>query len=50
MTEIQQKCLDIILQDTNLGEEYGIERSFKRGAEVRLLNIRVPEPFIGAIN
>ena len=41
---------DIILEDVNVGEEYGIGRLFRRGAEVRDLNTRVPEPGISAIN
>ena len=40
----------IILEDVNVGEDYGIGRSFRRGAEVRTLNTRVPEPVISAMN
>ena len=34
----------------NVGEEYGIGRSFRSGAEVRSLNTRVPDPVISSIN
>ena len=44
LTEIQQECPYIILEDVNVGEDYGIGRSFRRGAEVRGLNTRVSEP------
>ena len=30
------------MEDVNVGEEYGIGRLFRRGAEVRDLNARVP--------
>ena len=50
MTEIQQECPDIILEDVNIGEGNVTGRSFRRGTEVKDLNTRVPEPVIGAIN
>ena len=50
LTEIQQERPNIILEDVNVGEDYGIGRSLRRGAEVRALNTRVPEPVISAIN
>ena len=47
---IKQECPDIIMEDVNVGDEYGIGRSFKRGKEARDLNTRVPEPVISAMN
>ena len=38
------------MEDINVEEEYGIGRSLRRGAEVRVLNTRVPEPLISTIN
>ena len=38
------------LKDVSVGEDYGIVRSFIGGAEVRVLNTRVPDPIISAIN
>ena len=38
------------MEDVNVGEEYGIGRSLRTGAEVRALNTRVPELVISAIN
>ena len=35
LTEIQQECPDIISEDVNVGEYYGIGWSFRMGAEVR---------------
>ena len=32
LTKIQQECPDIIPKDVNVGEDYGIGRSFRRGA------------------
>ena len=37
-------------EDVNVGEDYSIVRSFRRGAEVRTLNKRVPEKVISAVN
>ena len=34
----------------NVGEDYGIGRLFRRVAEVRSLNTRVPDPVISSIN
>ena len=50
MTGIQQESLDIISEDVNVGYDYGIGRSFRRGAEVRALNKRVPYSVISTIN
>ena len=50
MKEIQQERPDIILEDVNVGEKYGIGRSLRRDAEVRALNTRVPDPVIRSIN
>ena len=50
MTEIQQERPDIILEDANVGEEYGIKRSLIRGVDIRDLNTSVPDPVISAIN
>ena len=36
LTEIPQERTDIILQDVNVWEDYGIGRSLLRGAEVRV--------------
>ena len=38
------------MEDGNVGEYYGIGRSFKRGAEVGALKKGVPEPVIIAMN
>ena len=40
----------MISEDVNVGEDYGIGRLFRRGAEVGALNTRVPEPVTSAIN
>ena len=50
LTEIQQERPDIILGDVNFGEDYVIGRSFGRGAGVRELNTRVPQPGISSTN
>ena len=50
LTEIQQERPDMISEDVNVGEDYGIGRLFRRGAEVGALNTRVPEPVTSAIN
>ena len=50
LTGIQQERPYIISEDVNDGGDYGILREFRRGAEVRDLNTRVPEPVISAIN
>ena len=50
MTEIQQERPDIIQEDVNFGEHYRIVRSFRRGAEGRALNTKVPDPVISVIN
>ena len=50
MTENQQERPDILLEDVNGGEEYGIGKLFRRGEAVGTLNTRVPEPVISAIN
>ena len=41
---------DIITEDVNVGEDYGKGRSLRRGAEVRYLNTRDPDPAIITIN
>ena len=48
--KIQQECPDITLDDVNIGGEYGIGRSFRRGADVISLDTRVPDPLTSAIN
>ena len=50
LTEIQQELPDIISKGVNIGEDYGIGRSFIRGAEIGSLNTSVPEPVISDIN
>ena len=50
LTEIKQKRQDILFENFNVGEDYIIGRSFRRGAYVRYLNTRVPDPVISAIN
>ena len=50
MTGIQQESLDIVMEDVNVGYDYGIGRSFRKGAEVRALKKRVPYPVISTIN
>ena len=50
LTEIQQERPDIISEDVNVGEDYVIGRSFRRGAYVRFLKTRVLEPVINSIN
>ena len=35
LTEIEQECPGIIIKDVNFGEDYGIGRSFRTGAEIR---------------
>ena len=42
--------MDIIYEDVNFGEDYGIGRSFRRVPYVRALNKKVPDPLISAIN
>ena len=49
-TETKQERLDIISENVNAGEDYGIGSSLIRGAYVRALDTRVPEPVISAIN
>ena len=50
LTGIQQECPYITMEDVNVGEDYGIGRQFRRGAEVRASNTRVPKPVISAIH
>ena len=50
LTEIKQERLDIILEDVNVGEDYCIGSSFRRGAEFRFLNTRSPETVISDIH
>ena len=50
MTEIQQERPDTISDDVNVGNDYGIRRSFKRGAYVKALNTKFPETVISGIN
>ena len=38
------------MEDVYAGEKYAIGNSFRRGAELRDLNTRVPEPVSSAIN
>ena len=50
LTEIQQERPDTISEDVNIGDNYGIVRSFIRGEYFRALNTKVPEMVISAIN
>ena len=50
MTEIQQERSDILPEDVNVGDNYGMGRSFRRSTEVRSLKTRVQETLISAIN
>ena len=51
MTEIQEELPDKITEDVNVAEDYCTRRSFRKGTEVGVLNIRVaPDPVISAIN
>ena len=47
---IQQERTDIILEDVNDGEYYGMGRSFRRSADSRALNTRVLEPVNITVN
>ena len=50
LTKIQQERPDPISEDVNVGENFGIVRSFIRGEYFRALNTKVPEMVISAIN
>ena len=50
LKEIQQECPDIISENVNVGEDYGIIRLFRRVVEVRTLNTRAPEKVFITIN
>ena len=50
LTEIQQEHPDIISEDDNVGENYGIGGYLRRGAYVRYIYKRARESVINAIN
>lgn len=50
LRRVQRRKPDLIPSEVNVGEEYSIGRSFRRGSETRALNAKVPEPIINAIN
>ena len=43
---IKQEREDIISENVNVGEDYGIRRSLRRGTKVWNLNIRVLKPVV----